>query len=211
VSESAAKLHNDLTMKFFESARLELVERVRLRDQTLIVYVGAVSAYFAFAAKEHFGAAGETGLAVRWDALDLLLTLPLPVVCLVSTLILLNHHELIAKLGAYIEGLTFKSEGGGPAESQPWNVWRKRYSDGHKWRDSRFWAQLFVLFLPLSYAVFVNFSIVTTPASDVWAPGPWLSLALDFAAAFFVVGLHIRVKLKRDEAGRVKPPEPPRA
>ena len=45
---------SDVTTKLYETARLEIIQRIRYRDYALMFYIASVGAYLAFASKELF-------------------------------------------------------------------------------------------------------------------------------------------------------------
>lgn len=75
-----------LLADFYNSARSELIERIRLRDQVLLAYLGAVGALFAFA----FGKDGRT---------DVLLVMPY--LALGAALFVQQHNDVIGSLSHY--------------------------------------------------------------------------------------------------------------
>ena len=186
---------NEISAKFFDSARQEILERVRLRDQALFFYITATGAYFVFALKEVYQS-HEHGL------LQLAMTLPLPFLCLVSTLIVLNHHRLIGDLGAYIrDEVHFDPVEG--AAVLPWNQSRTFLDTTRSAIDLRFWAQMLVLVLPLGYGIVLASGFLAPAASDAGLFALVIvNLFLDVATGVLIVAMHIAIKRRRSREAK---------
>jgi hypothetical protein len=83
--------------QFYESARDELIQRLALRDQTMIAYIATAGAYFGFIVAPAEGASSAAGQ----PATQLALMMALPVISLVFTYIITQHHVMIGRIGVY--------------------------------------------------------------------------------------------------------------
>lgn len=82
-----------LLISTYESARSELIERIRLRDQNLIAYLATVGAILGFTFQDG---------AVASKEIINLSVFSIPFICVVFSSIVINHHNLIGKIGEYI-------------------------------------------------------------------------------------------------------------
>jgi hypothetical protein len=186
---------SDTKLTFFLNAREELLERIKLRDQALLFYVSGVGAYFAFMVVRHFDPKSD-------DLLNLYLCFPVPVFCLVCTLIVLQHHTVIGDIAAYTREL-YPPE----LELRHWNtsrvfIERARQGAG----DFRFWSQMLTLFVPNLYVVMYSLQQLPGPLKKVSELSVWGSpqhrIALgitvfDIAIATTILVLHLVVRARR--------------
>lgn len=75
----------EVLLKFYESARQEILVRITARDNTLVVYLTVVGAI----------------IAVAFQTQKTILLLIIPFIALGITLVISNHHSIIASLALY--------------------------------------------------------------------------------------------------------------
>jgi hypothetical protein len=180
--------HDDLRVAIYESSRDELIERIRLRDQGLIVYIASAGAYFEFFVK------GSGQLKTPRDFLvESAVVMVLPLISLVFTFVILQHHIMIGRIGRFLQ-LNYPTPAHWDSHYASWST--KDYL------KARTWAQGLLMVIPLAYAA--SFALSAIPAAKGVG---WLqfliggTLALDTAILAFIVSLHrhaIRVRKETD-------------
>lgn len=176
------------SISIYASARAEIIQHLVLRDGALLLYIGAVGAYLNVVLNAHFGdATDKVGIGYA-----LLLVAPLPVVCLVFTLVIVQHHIMIGRIGAFLR------------HELRWGAIHKQISP--HWDNSssflhganflimlRLIAQASVLSLPLLYSIafFLGYYSEAAREGCLWIALMWLNLCYELAAAIAVLGLHI--------------------
>jgi hypothetical protein len=165
---------------FYQSARSELIQRLALRDQSLIAYIASAGAYFGFVVQGSYKNT-NAGSDVLSEAA---IVVVLPIISLVFTYVILQHHVMIGKLGEYTR-LLFPSG---------YNHWDHTYAS---WEDKRYLSartisQALLLILPLGYTAI--FAMSTLPR--VLRDPPVLLvvgtvLLFDVAVFFMIVRLQV--------------------
>jgi len=180
---------DNLLVHFYSSARNELIERIRLRDQVLLAYLGAAGALFAFA----FGKDG------RMDALVVM-----PYLALGAALFVQQHNDVIGSLSLYCKDEIGPYLGDAPPH---WDA-SKALGD---YLDSavrlRTWGNVAVVLTPSIGAMALTYQLLLTPiaATNVflWAGG---CLATFVTTLLFWFSHRRRKRLAR-AAGEKKPRE----
>src|SRR5689334_15325438 len=76
----------EVALEFYKTARAELIERIKLRDAALFLYIAAAATIFAAVLS---GKASRATLVV------------VPFVALGATIVIAQHHQVIGDLGLY--------------------------------------------------------------------------------------------------------------
>ena len=182
-------LDKDPWLAFYEAARAEMVERIRLRDAALLAYVVFLGAYFGFALEPEMlpATGGNWHHAIQLVAL--------PVVSLIFTLVVLQHHLLISHLAHYITMELLPAAG-----VRHWDAWCTAHS-GEAKNVTRRSAQGLILIVPSFYAL-VRFVHAFRSGGDLvaMAAGAVVTIAIVFVMARW----HFRVEgmRKRNQAER---------
>lgn len=188
--------HAPYLIAAFNSARAEILERIKLRDQALFIYIAGVGAYFSFS----FSTQKDLSSKCSLTSVEYFMFLPLPVFSLIMTLTILNHHILIEKLWGYLRQDLSKHS---PIDFWDWSS-RPR-DPAPTLSYNRTFAQASCLALPLLYEIFVLVSN-TAVCSSVEPPiALWFrffALALCIFTAIYVAYLHIAVHRYRKKAYR---------
>jgi hypothetical protein len=82
-------------LALYKAARDEMIERQKMRDTATLAYIAGIGAYAGFIN-------GGTIKALT-PAAEALLNLILPIVCVVFSLIVIQHHIMIGKLTRYVK------------------------------------------------------------------------------------------------------------
>lgn len=142
------------TMTIYESARAEVIQRIGLRDQALISFIITSGAYFGFIAQD------RTTLPITPDniAIESAIVIVLPVLSLVFTYVILQHHVMIGMLGEFLRRLL-------PAS---FNHWEKFYFD---WPDRRYLSartvsQSLLLAIPVLYTFAFVYRAIPAALAD---------------------------------------------
>jgi len=95
----------DVMIKLYESARAEALQRMVLRDNALMFYIGAMGAYMSYLISHHFY--GNSGCSSKLSVEDMRIAIaiiaPLPMISLIFTLVILHHHFFINRVGRFFE------------------------------------------------------------------------------------------------------------
>jgi hypothetical protein len=132
---------------YYESARQEILERVRLRDTLLMFYLGGLGAYLALLFGRH------ASNACHHIAMDSIAIIPLPFFSLIMSLVILNHHAQIAYMVRYLN-VEYRPSLSANARRLWWERSVSVTADQPWHKYSRTVAQATVLILPLSYEFF---------------------------------------------------------
>lgn len=140
-AEPNASAGKEAALAFYEAARAEMVERIRLRDGALLAYVVFLGAYFGFA----LDPARLPSTGGNWEhAMQLA---ALPAVSLIFTLVVLQHHLLISHLAQYIT-LELLEE----TRDKHWDAWCTAHA-GEEKNVTRRTAQGLILVVPSFYSL----------------------------------------------------------
>ncbi len=144
-----------LAIAYYNSARSELIERIKLRDQTLSLYILAMGAYLGFVWTAHFGHQ-EKPVSV----LDFIIIAPMPLICLAFTLIIIQHHILIGRLGLYLGCELDEDIRKTGINIRQWDNSSTLTGVFDSTLNFRFWEQAIILALPSGYDIaFFVFSL----------------------------------------------------
>lgn len=89
-----------VALKYYESCRQETMERLKMRDQIVVAYVGAVVALFGYASRSPTGGSADY-LAMLESPLFQLLPILLAFLALVASYSVAQHQEQIQALSEY--------------------------------------------------------------------------------------------------------------
>src|SRR5690348_13451692 len=84
--------------RYYDSARAELIQRIALRDQALMAYVLVIGGYLGFFLHRYPDLVFAPPKACEASAL----TFPVPIICLLFSLVIIQHHLVINELGVYL-------------------------------------------------------------------------------------------------------------
>lgn len=138
---------------FYESARDEMISRIALRDQSLIAYIATSGAYFGFVVEGR----KDAEEAVASIAMESAIVLVLPILSLVFTYVILQHHIMIGKLGEYTRQVF-------PTGNHHWDHTYATWED-KRYLSARTISQALLLIMPVAYtAIFAvrAFPIIET-------------------------------------------------
>ena len=132
-----------MALEFYRQAKSEALERIKMRDQTLLTYVGAVGAV--------------VGFVVQQAHRDPTFLLIIPVLCVGATFIIVQHHVYIHALSRHIndELMPFvASQGIELPES--WATFKRRTQSGKDAETLRRWGFSLILLVPVGTALVYN-------------------------------------------------------
>jgi len=132
-------LPDDQKMQFYASARDEVSKRIALRDQTLIAYIVSAGAYLGLVAP---GQTSATLTAQNFPTEAAILAVP-PIISLVFTCVILQHHVMIGILGDYLRSLF-------PTEHKIWENFYIKSRD-KRYLLARTLSQALLLLIPVVY------------------------------------------------------------
>ena len=176
---------------FYNSARAELIQRIILRDQMLVAYVVSLGGYLAFLIR--LDVSSDDGLFAAAASM-----LGLPIICMVFSYVVLNHHIMIGKIARYIRRELY------PREYSPthWDWSESLYQDRDHIVD-RVVGQASILVLPLLYGVlFVLKNAAVARRSGVSAVVLVAAASLDIAAIVWCAWLHWKAYQLRKRTSR---------
>ena len=132
--------------KFYESARLELIHRIRLRDNILLFYLGAIATLL--------------GVAFGSKPIQLEVLFVIPFISLSVSILISHHHSIIGLLGFYcveeVEPFLKKLK---PPENAPqWDNSRALLSIANESMLSRVWAHLIIIVVPTIISLVLNYT-----------------------------------------------------
>ena len=140
---------------FYESARAEMISRITLRDQSLIAYIATAGAYFGFIVERRSDKIGTTSDIL----LECAIVLVLPILSLVFTYVILQHHIMIGKLGEYTRSIF-------PAGNPHWDHTYASWND-KRYLSARTIAQALLLIMPVAYTALFVFRVFPALKSDI--------------------------------------------
>lgn len=171
-SSHSVMTRNDITTKYYDSARQELIERIRLRDNSLFVYLGAVGALFG---------------AVLAKAISYELLLVVPYLTLGAAFLISQHHEVIGGLESYLvqELEPYLMDVNEDEKIPQWNNSASLQAYYSQAMLSRLIAHSILLLAPSFAALALNFSVISTfPQNAFWGYG----------CLCFIISLHAIIK-----------------
>lgn len=138
--------------RYYDSARSELIERIGLRDNALILYLGAVGAIF--------------GVVYGSERQPLIVLLLIPFLALGAAFIISQHHEVIGALGRYL-GRELEEHLRGDSRNPPpqWDTSDTLREHFEKAMRLRLWSHLLLLLVPSAVALLLNREFLAHPSS----------------------------------------------
>ncbi len=192
---------DELRQKFYETASIEVLERGRLRDNALFIYVASIGAYLSFLFTQHFAAAKQIDISYQTALL-----VPTPLICLIFTLVILQHELVISAINRYInfELESHKVDPDDPSSKQVvhWYLSKSLNEQAVAFNRLRFFAQAFGLILPMLYAYFFLYTSWPT----VYSHFPARAIAIviwETAFIAWILYFHVRVWRVRNETSRM--------
>ena len=170
---------------FYNSARSELIERIKLRDAALLAYITVVGTFLGFILYKNWTIVDDSSFLVQ---------LALPILCLIFTLVILQHHQIIGKLAHYTQW-----EVGFSSQETHWDASASLHGN-RKHLNSRTIAQMLVLVFPLlEYAIFMwsnrplfrQARIIFGASLDMRVIAYIILILLDFGVAGYIIYLHL--------------------
>jgi len=172
---------------FYNAARDEINERIKLRDQIILSFIVASGAVIGLAIGD-VGGKGET------------IALIIPYLGLGTSVLVATHHMAISRLGSYFQELapainqcrlsSFVEPEDKFIEINPWDTSEAYKRHGKRSSRYRMYAQLVIFFMPSFFALGVGWSKFKFPFSfpnDVhsilWT---WGLLATVLSGAFLI-------------------------
>jgi hypothetical protein len=127
---SAAEL-----VAFYNAARAEILERIKLRDQCILAYIASTAVILGVMFK-------SDGLEGLYDV-KLIGSVLIPLVCLIFTIVISSHHVAIGNIGQYIVAELY------PTSTPPhWDISATRFDKGSaQWPRAS--SQMLILSLPM--------------------------------------------------------------
>lgn len=186
--------HDELKVAIYQSARDELIERIRLRDQGLVVYIASAGAYFEFFVK------GTSQLKTPHDfATEAAVVMVLPLISLVFTFVILQHHIMIGRIGRFLRRNYLVHE-----------HWDAHYASWatKDYLRARTWAQGLIMLIPLAYAAAFAVNVIPVAQGILWLQFLITAvLLLDGGILFTIVKLHRHATHVRNETDTAETPQ----
>jgi hypothetical protein len=185
--------NHSLRGAYYESARDELIERIKLRDYCLIAYIASAGAYFSFIVKDNVKMSGEFHVLL----MDVGIVIVLPIISLVFTFIILQHHMMIGKIGKFLRR-NYK---------RPPIHWEMDYAS---WVDKRYlsartFSQGLLLLIPLGYTLAFALNAFHRVGQDCDSRALVVAVvAIDSIILVGIVWLHIWAYEVRKDTDRVE-------
>lgn len=175
---------------FYEAARAEVVQRLALRDQSLIAYIVAAGAYIGFIIQPRMTPQPNADVNEVMTGLGLLLVLPF--LSLLFTYVVLQHHIMIGRLGDYARRLY-------PPGYDHWDhfyvTWEDRF-----YLTARTVSQALLLTMPMGYtAAFMLRAFTTIRSSTPLLTFAAIVVMIDLSVMALIIYLHIRAYFIRRE------------
>lgn len=180
-------------IQFYSAARAEVRQRIALRDQTLIAYIVAAGTYLGLVAPAQVSATltsqnilKEIGLAA----------IP-PVISLVFTYIILQHHVMIGILGEYLRGLFPEGH----------YIWENFYvsSRDKRYLRARTISQALLLAVPVIYTFAFMYGAIPVAHGSVRPSLAVIGLLIfDIVVMVVIVWQHVWAYGERCRTDRVK-------
>jgi len=188
---------DDQKMQFYAAARAEVTQRIALRDQTLIAYVVAAGGYLGLVAPSQV----TVTLTPQNVFQEIAIVVVLPVISLVFTYVILQHHIMIGVLGNYLRSLF-------PPD---FNLWERFYTQSRDkgYLRARTFSQALLLVLPLFYTFFFLLRTIPIMGTDALLQGivP-VVLMFDVFVLAAIVRLHFWAYGVRRESDRMDKTSP---
>lgn len=175
----------DTARSAYESARSELILRVRLRDNALLFYLAAVGTLFGL------------GIGLQSKP-EILLTIPF--VALGTGIIVAQHHEVIGALGFFLahELDDFLKELKPPEKAPQWDNSLALKNHANTSMFYRMWSHLALLIAPCITSLGINYKHgihSAFPYGPLW----WFCLICSLIMVYIIMNSHKRrLKLYED-------------
>lgn len=183
----------DIDQIYYDGARKELIARIGYRDGALLAYIATAGGYISFSAEQFLGPVVDD-LIIAFAA-----ALGLPLLSIIFTMVILQHHSLIGQIQAYIIAELFKDAG-----VKGYDEYIVPTGSEKKSMDLRSWSQAIVLTFPttatLIFALRLLGSEVPANAAYDRLDAGIVALTLIFIellAAVFIVSKHIEAHIER--------------
>jgi phosphatidylglycerophosphate synthase len=185
-------LPNDLRIQFYSSARAEVTQRIALRDQTLIAYVVAAGGYLGLTAP----AQSTTTLTPQNILTEIALVAVPPIISLVFTFVILQHHVMIGIIGDYLRSLF-------PADNKIWEQFYIRAKD-KGYLFARTASQALLLAIPVIYVfIFMARALPVVWGNEYLTRVVLAKLILDLIVLVVIIWQHIWAYVVRCRTDRV--------
>lgn len=177
-------------LEYYKSARNEMISRIALRDQSLIAYIASAGAYFGF-----FVQGRQISQGQNLDILtNSLIVMVLPILSLVFTYVISQHHYMIGKLGEFTRALF-------PQGQQHWD---HAYSS---WKDKRYLSartasQSLLLVLPVAFVTMYFAQTILAPHTMLEQYVSTSALVINAVILFLIVRVQFWSHSNRDITDR---------
>ena len=182
-------VETEIAVKFYESARAEIIQRILVRDQVLMFYIASIGAYLAFvynqASSININLCGDLTGVVR----HLSLLLPVPFVCFVFTNIVLQHHLVINNLGRYL-GIEWRKNLKPGVFSMHWDESLALDASRRQVHTYRSLGQAAILIVPSAYDILELYRVYDICGiHQKWLYCAFMTSAIIVAALMIYIGL----------------------
>ncbi|WP_038881859.1 hypothetical protein [Vibrio jasicida] len=139
----------ELAVKFYEAARAELIERIRLRENIILFYVGAVATLL--------------GVAFGKESVNNEILFVIPLLSLAASILVSHHNSLIGALGLYCS-VELKNSLNSNLENPvvQWDESKALIQGSSKAVRTRLIPHLLVISAPALIALIVNIHYLST-------------------------------------------------
>ncbi|TPN26623.1 hypothetical protein FKO01_25455 [Mesorhizobium sp. B2-3-3] len=183
---------NPLIIAAFNSVRTEIIERMKMRDQALYIYIAGVGAFFSFTLATQKQMISSCGGA----SVDYFLMIPLPIFSLIMTLIIIQHHIFIEKLWRYLREDLSKE-----TEVVFWDWSAQPLDHAPSLRLNRTAVQALCLILPVGYELtFLGTSVYVCHLLDMALCLKVAGILLSCTVAVYIAYLHLAAHRFRGRA-----------
>lgn len=162
----------------YESARDELIQRLGLRDQALIAYIATAGAYFGLIV-----APSQSGNSAPGLASEAALVLVLPILSLVFTYVILQHHVMIGKIGQFTREIM-------APDTMHWDKFYAAWPD-KSYLSARTISQALLLVLPIAYTAAFALKAIPKSMEDLQS-AVFVGLVLAIDVAVFIITMRLQ-------------------
>lgn len=184
----------ELSSKYYESARSELINRIALRDGAMLFYIASVGAYLNVVFEYHFKPSGEV------DPIRAALYMaPLPVLSLIFSLMILQHHSVIGDISYYLRKEFFVKSSCHMAPH--WDSSESLKLGSRGFMKFRLLSQCMILILPLTYELFYfsRWVVDEKPETILVNMLNIFNILFSIVVGLYVSVLHVDVHSRRRE------------
>lgn len=163
---------NELAMRFYDSARAEMMERIKLRENIILFYVGAVATLLGVV----FGKEGANSAIL----------FVIPLLSLAAAILVSHHNSLIGALGLYCS-VELNSSLQASTENKiiQWDESRSLITGSSKAIRSRLIPHLLIISAPAVIALIVNHQYLTF--AFTWESITWLVGSACFLSSVYYI------------------------